>query len=96
MTWAPCFRRRYWHLAHAGGIFVEAIESAEPWKLENRGLNAPLVNGTEAVAGQPAVVAAALSSLDSPPPTKKLKLEVKEEENKVLYFSTSQLLMYAN
>ena len=95
MTWALYFRRRYWHLAHAGGIFVEAIESAEPWKLENRGLNAPLVNGTEAVAGQPAVVAAALSSLDSPPPTKKLKLEVKEEENKVLYFFTGQL-MYAS
>ena len=31
-------RRRYWHLAYAGGIFVEALESAEPWKLETRGL----------------------------------------------------------
>ena len=32
------YRRRYWHLAYAGGIFVEALESAEPWKLETRGL----------------------------------------------------------
>ena len=31
-------RRRYWHLAYAGGIFVEALESSEPWKLETRGL----------------------------------------------------------
>ena len=32
------YRRRYWHLAYAGGIFVEALESAEPWKLETQGL----------------------------------------------------------
>jgi hypothetical protein len=31
-------RRRYWHLAHTGGIFLEGLESAEPWKLANRGL----------------------------------------------------------
>ena len=33
------YRRRYWQLAHAGGIFVEALESCEPWKLATRGLN---------------------------------------------------------
>lgn len=27
------YRRRYWHLAHAGGIYLEGIESGEPWKL---------------------------------------------------------------
>ncbi len=32
------YRRRYHHFAHAGGIFVEAIESAEPWKLSGRGM----------------------------------------------------------
>ena len=32
------YRRRYWHLAHSGGVFVEGIESAEPWKLATQGL----------------------------------------------------------
>merc|ERR1712126_585936 len=32
------YRRRYWHLAHGDGIYVESIESAEPWKLETEGL----------------------------------------------------------
>ena len=32
------YRRRYWHLAHGDGIYVEAIESAEPWKLKTEGL----------------------------------------------------------
>ncbi len=32
------FRRRYWHFAHAGGVFVEGLESAEPWKLETKGM----------------------------------------------------------
>ena len=32
------YRRRYWHLAHGDGIYVEALESAEPWKLETEGL----------------------------------------------------------
>ena len=31
-------RRRYWHLAHAAGIYVEGLESAEPWKLPTEGL----------------------------------------------------------
>ena len=29
-----CCRRRYWHLAHSGGIYLEGMESAEPWKLD--------------------------------------------------------------
>merc|ERR1711997_495430 len=32
------YRRRYWHLAHGDGIYVEAMESAEPWKLETEGM----------------------------------------------------------
>ena len=32
------FRRRYWHFAHAGGVFVEAMESAEPWKVGHKGM----------------------------------------------------------
>jgi len=32
------YRRRYWHLAHAAGIYVEGLESAEPWKLPTEGL----------------------------------------------------------
>ena len=32
------YRRRYWHLAHGDGIYVEALESAEPWKLDTEGL----------------------------------------------------------
>ena len=32
------YRRRYWHLAHGDGIYVESLESAEPWKLETEGL----------------------------------------------------------
>lgn len=32
------FRRRYWHFAHAGGVFVEGLESNEPWKLEHQGM----------------------------------------------------------
>jgi len=42
------YRRRYWHLAHAGGIFVEGLESAEPWKLATRGLI-----GTEGLVEEP-------------------------------------------
>jgi len=32
------YRRRYWHLAHSGGTFVEGMESAEPWKIPTGGL----------------------------------------------------------
>ncbi len=32
------YRRRYWHFAHAGGVFVEGIESGEPWKLPCQGM----------------------------------------------------------
>ena len=32
------YRRRYHHFAFAGGIYVEALESAEPWKLETSGM----------------------------------------------------------
>jgi hypothetical protein len=32
------YRRRYHHFAHAGGVYVEAIESAEPWKLDTSGM----------------------------------------------------------
>ena len=32
------YRRRYWMLAHTKGVFVEGLESAEPWKIETKGL----------------------------------------------------------
>jgi hypothetical protein len=32
------YRRRYWHFAHAAGIYVEGLESAEPWKLPTEGM----------------------------------------------------------
>lgn len=32
------FRRRYHHFAFAGGVYVEALESCEPWKLETQGM----------------------------------------------------------
>ena len=32
------YRRRYHHFAFAGGVYVEALESAEPWKLETSGM----------------------------------------------------------
>ena len=32
------YRRRYHHFAYAGGVFVEAVESCEPWKLETQGI----------------------------------------------------------
>lgn len=32
------YRRRYWHLAHGDSVYVEALESAEPWKLDTDGL----------------------------------------------------------
>ncbi|XP_059099037.1 bromodomain adjacent to zinc finger domain protein 2B-like [Tigriopus californicus] len=32
------YRRRYWHMAHAGGVYVEAMESCEPWKLPHKGM----------------------------------------------------------
>ena len=32
------YRRRYWMLAHTKGVFVEGLESAEPWKIETAGL----------------------------------------------------------
>ena len=32
------YRRRYWHLAHAAGIYIEGLESSEPWKLPTEGL----------------------------------------------------------
>ena len=32
------YRRRYWHFAHAAGIYVEALESSEPWKLPTEGM----------------------------------------------------------
>ena len=32
------YRRRYHHFAYAGGVYVEAIESCEPWKLETQGM----------------------------------------------------------
>ena len=56
-------------MAHSGGIFVEGLESAEPWKVETRGLN----NTTAAEEGS------------EEPPAKKLKVdpEIKGEgENK--------------
>ena len=56
-------------MAHAGGIFVEGLESAEPWKIETRGLNH----------------AAATEEVNEEPPAKKIKLdsEIKGEgENK--------------
>ena len=31
-------RRRYWHFAHSGGVFVEGMESCEPWKISNHGM----------------------------------------------------------
>ena len=46
------FRRRYWHLAYSGGIFVEALESSEPWKLEHRGLRECDLNQLEADSGK--------------------------------------------
>ena len=32
------YRRRYWHLAHADGVFVEGMESIEPWKMPYKGM----------------------------------------------------------
>ena len=32
------YRRRYWHFAHAGGVFIEGMESCEPWKLAHKGM----------------------------------------------------------
>ncbi len=32
------YRRRYHHFAYAGGVYVESVESCEPWKLETQGL----------------------------------------------------------
>ena len=32
------YRRRYWQFAHASGIYVEGLESCEPWKLATEGL----------------------------------------------------------
>eukprot|EP00092_Neocalanus_flemingeri_P068100 GFUD01083168.1.p1 GENE.GFUD01083168.1~~GFUD01083168.1.p1 ORF type:complete len:2042 (+),score=445.04 GFUD01083168.1:252-6377(+) len=75
------YRRRYWHLAHAGGIFVEGLESAEPWKLATRGLRD---SDDEKLASQEAWNTNDTEKMNSPP-AKKLKLEdpVKlEGENK--------------
>lgn len=81
------FRRRYWHLAHSGGIFVEGLESGEPWKLANRGMK----TGT---SWNPS-----LSASCSSPAAKRIKLEngesflkteVEEDnkENKIFASST--------
>ena len=32
------YRRRYWHFAHASGVYIEGVESSEPWKLATEGL----------------------------------------------------------
>ena len=32
------YRRRYHHFAFAGGVYVEAVESSEPWKLATHGM----------------------------------------------------------
>jgi len=75
------FRRRYWHLAHAGGIFLEGLESAEPWKLATRGLKD---SDDENLANEDAWNTNDTEKINSPP-AKKLKLEnpVKlEGENK--------------
>ena len=32
------YRRRYWHMAHVGGVMVEAMESCEPWKMATEGM----------------------------------------------------------
>jgi hypothetical protein len=32
------YRRRYWHMAHAGGLMVEGMESCEPWKMSREGM----------------------------------------------------------
>ena len=66
------YRRRYWQLAHAGGIFVEALESCEPWKLATRGLN-PDDERKDSLD----------EDEDQSPPAKKLKIDeenIKEED----------------
>jgi len=75
------YRRRYWHLAHAGGIFLEGLESAEPWKLATRGLKD---SDDGNLASREAWNTNDTEKMNSPP-AKKLKLEdpVKcEGENK--------------
>ena len=32
------YRRRYWHMAHVGGVMVEAMESCESWKMATEGM----------------------------------------------------------
>ena len=32
------YRRRYWHMAHVGGVMVEAMESCEAWKMAGEGM----------------------------------------------------------
>ena len=74
------YRRRYWHLAYAGGIFVEALESAEPWKLETRGLTD--LEYQQLIEKKEEKVTDEVEELKSPS-AKKIKLDeelVKQEE----------------
>ena len=74
------YRRRYWHLAYAGGIFVEALESAEPWKLETRGLTD--LEYQQLIEKKEEKVTDKVEELKSPS-AKKIKLDeelVKQEE----------------
>lgn len=43
------YRRRYHHFAFAGGVYVEAVESCEPWKLATQGMPHFLEDGRETV-----------------------------------------------
>ena len=84
------FRRRYWQLAHAGGIFVEALESCEPWKLATRGLN-PDDERKDSLEDDEEL---------SSPPAKKFKLDeetIKEEDedNKAMDTSNPETLSEA-
>ena len=78
------FRRRYWHLAHAGGIFVEGLESSEPWKLSTRGLSELDFQQLSEDKEKDKEVEEKLQS----PPSKKIKLDneegikTEEDENK--------------
>jgi hypothetical protein len=75
------FRRRYWHLGHAGGVFVEAMESAEPWKLHTAGMPLDHVGNVDGEDEEEAKVKQAVSD---EPPIKKVKVEeVVEAEEEI-------------
>ena len=44
------YRRRYHHFAFAGGVYVEGLESCEPWKLEGQGMPHVDDDGRESVS----------------------------------------------